>query len=301
MLPSVLEAILLGLVQGLSEFIPISSSGHLVLVEELFDLTERSLAFDVALHMGTMAAVIVYFHAELRLMVRGVVGADRGPAGLLYRRLGIYTVLASIPVAIVGGLYEGFFQRVFGRPAVAAGFLFVTAGLLFAGERLRDRRIARSGSLVSVGARSSAPTAGSLPTGSDPSDPKGMSLEDLSLSQALAVGVGQCLALFPGLSRSGTTIVMGMATGMTREAATRFSFLLSLPALAGAAIISLPDLGAGGLKVSVTELTAGVVTAFVSGYLAIRYLIALVSRGRLTGFAWYCLAVGTITLIALSV
>ncbi len=297
MLPSVLEAILLGVVQGLSEFIPISSSGHLVLAEELLSLRPRPLAFEVALHIGTAAAVVVFFRAELVLMARGFLGRDRTPDGLLYRRLGVHTLLASVPVGVAGLTLEDFFERVFAAPAVAAGFLFVTAGLLFTGEHLRDRRVSRATGLARVSAH--PPEQHSLPVGRDPSDPAGADLHQLTLPQAFGVGVSQCLALLPGVSRSGTTIVAGMAMGLTRPAATRFSFLLSLPALAGAAVLSLPELTAGGGEFTLTEVAAGVVAAFVSGYLAIRFLIALVSRDRLTGFAWYCLAVGAVATLLL--
>lgn len=297
MLRSLLEAVLLGLVQGLSEFIPISSSGHLVLVATFLNLQPRGLAFDVALHTGTMAAVIVLFRHELRLMARGILGLDSSPDGLLYRRLGGYIVIASIPVGIAGTLLEGFFARVFVAPLVVASFLLVTAALLFTGEYIRDRRVTRAGSMASV--TSEATSGRALPVGIDPADPSGTKLDQVSLRQAFAVGVGQCLALFPGVSRSGTTIVTGMAVGLTREAATRFSFLLALPALAGATLVSIPELVSSDRAFTPLDLGAGVATAFVSGYFAMRFLIALVARDRLTPFAWYCLTVGLGAIAAL--
>ena len=292
--PSVLEAFLLGLVQGLTEFIPVSSSGHLVLADALLGLTERGLAFDVALHVGTLGAVIVCFRAELLLMAQAFAGFDRSPDALLYRRLGLLTVVGSIPVGIAGLLLEDVFEDVFGAPVMAALFLLVTAAVLFAGERFRDRRVAAAAVRVPAVASSHTPTR--LPVGTDPADPTGADLAGVDWRRALIIGAGQCLALLPGVSRSGTTIATGMAAGLTREAATRFSFLLLLPALVGAAAIGLPDLGSGQGTFSPLEVAVGVLTAFVSGYLAIRFLIALVSRDRLTGFAWYCLSVGLVAL-----
>jgi undecaprenyl-diphosphatase len=133
-----------------------------------------------------------------------------------------------------------------------------------------------------------------LPLGVDRSDPNGSTLAELTLGQAMAAGLLQCLAVLPGVSRSGATISAGVFAGLTREAATRFSFLLVIPALVGATLLSLGDLGEGGE--TTLELGVGIVAAFVSGYLAIRYLVALVSRERLTGFAYYCIAASIIGL-----
>ena len=308
---STLHAIILGIVQGLGEFIPISSSGHLVLVPAVFGIAPGGLNFDVALHVGTMFAVIVYMRRELFAIARALLGLDRTAGALRYRRLGIYAVLGSVPVGIAGILLEDFFERVFATPTVAAFMLFVTGLLLLGGEHLRDRRVRRSEPVPSVAdARGSivppralhqpeVSDADDLPRGMDPDDPAGADLDRMSLRQALLVGIAQCFALFPGISRSGTTIVAGIASGLTREAATRFSFLLSLPALVGATILSLPDLGSGESVYGTGAVVAGILASFVAGYLAIRWLIAVVSRDRLTVFAWYCFAAGALSLAAL--
>jgi undecaprenyl-diphosphatase len=303
MVPSWLQAIVLGVVQGLAEFIPVSSSGHLVLVPYLLSWERPGLAFDVALHMGTALAVIVYFRAELLAMARGLLLGDRTPEGALYRRIAVLLAIASLPVAVVGLTLQSTFEAAFASPGAAASFLFVTALLLVAGERLRARRIAHAPTPPAdgparppsegdrLGERLLATQATALPTGHDDADPTGLPIPRLGLRHALIVGVGQTLALFPGVSRSGATITAGVAAGLTREAATRFSFLLSLPALAGAAILSLPDLREPGVF-SRGEILLGVLAAFVSGYLAIRFLVALVARAELTGFAVYCVAAG---------
>lgn len=312
----VVRAIVLGLVQGLTEFIPVSSSGHLVLVPFLLQWPEPSLAFNVAMHIGTFGAVVLYFRAELFATARGLLGLDRSPDGLLYRRLGLYLVLGSIPVAIVGLALEDSIERVFGSPLTASLLLLGTATLLVVGERIRDQRVAEGERIEAGGSRpaghdesgaerpsAAAPSAARgtgdrprLPSGADPSDPTGSTLQGLTWKQALQIGTFQCLALLPGISRSGATITAGVLTGMTREAATRFSFLLALPALIGAGILSAGDLAEPGAY-SGTAIAAGVVASFISGYLAIRFLIALVAHDRLTVFARYCVVAAAIGVI----
>lgn len=331
MLTDILQAIVLGLVQGLAEFIPISSSGHLVLVPALFGIEPGGLPFDVALHMGTMFAVIVYLRRELVAIAMALLGRDHSPRALIYRRLGLFALAGTVPVGILGLALEDQFEAVFATPVVAALMLLVTGALLLLGEFVRDRRVARAGgtpaaatgepaepsagavteqapaaptsgrSATDVEVAKEAPVAGNLPLAADANDPRGLDLGHMGLREALLVGVAQCLALLPGISRSGTTIVAGMVSGLTREAATRFSFLLSLPALGGAAVVSLGDLAGGEAVYPPAAVIAGVSAAFISGYLAIRVLIAIVSRDRLTGFALYCFAAGTAALVALSV
>ncbi|WP_370323682.1 undecaprenyl-diphosphate phosphatase [Euzebya sp.] len=320
MFPAWLEALILGIVQGLTEFIPVSSSGHLVLVPYLMGWEKQSLAFDVMLHVGTLGAVLLYFRGELIAIIRGLLRLDRSLQGRIYRRVGLFIVPASIPIAIVGLFLEEQVAEVFESPLAAALLLLVTASLLFGLEAVRRRRV-RSATPAAVGAGAgaeggererawtgdwraadtSAPSrtgegAVDLPLGIDPHDPAGTSLADLTLRQAMVAGVMQSLAVLPGVSRSGSTIAGGVFAGLTREAATRFSFLLVIPALVGATILSLGDLGEPGGS-SGLELGIGMAAAFVSGYLAIRFLVGLVSRARLTGFAWYCVAASVVGLI----
>ncbi|MGH8909829.1 MAG: undecaprenyl-diphosphate phosphatase, partial [Egibacteraceae bacterium] len=138
-----------------------------------------------------------------------------------------------------------------------------------------------------------------LPLGRDGRDPTGGTLADLNLKDAVIIGTIQTIALLPGVSRSGSTITAGIFAGLTREAATRFSFLLSIPALVGAGLLNVTDLAEAGAY-SAPEIAAGVLAAFLSGYAAIRWLVTLVARGRLTGFAWYCIAAAIIALLALT-
>ncbi len=290
----VLQALLLGIVQGVTEFIPVSSSGHLVLVPYFLGIDPPSIAFDVALHGGTFAAVVLYFRTDLTRLIAAVFGAGDPTLVSYYRRLALLLVLASVPIALVGIALRGVFEAAFDSPTAAAAFLIVTGTLLLLGEAARSRRGGISGAVAETDDEQTA-------VGHDPGDPEGLTLDAIGARQALVVGFGQCVALFPGISRSGTTIAAGMSAGLTRPAATRFSFLLALPALVGATIVSVPDLVSGAVGFSPIAMVAGVVAAFVSGFLAIRWLLALVARDRLTMFAAYCFGAGLLSLIALQV
>ncbi len=315
-MPAWLEAVILGIVQGVTEFLPVSSDGHLVIVPYLAGMRLPGLALTVALHLGTFLAILGYFRRELWLMARGILRIGNGADELLYRRLSVYIILATVPVGVVGVVLRDVFEGLFDSPLAASAFLVVTAALLWAGELLRDRRVRRTAPAVQpgptaephrvwtgdwVGGDGSVATADqqvvTVPVGDDTTDPSGRTLENMRLRDALVVGLLQPLALLPGLSRSGTTIVAGLASGLTREAATRFSFLLGLPALAGAFVVELPTLAKPG-PYSGMHIAIGVATAFVAGYVAVSLLVRLVARDRLTGFAKYCLFVAAVTLIA---
>lgn len=311
MLIEVFRAIVLGLIQGATEFIPVSSSGHLVLAPFLLQWPEPSLAFNVAMHFGTFGAVVVYFRAELLATARGLLGLDRSPEGLLYRRLGVFLIIGSIPVAFVGFALGDVIEQAFASPLIASLLLLGTALLLALGERARSQRIARGASIRATAGRPARGGEGQperamhgvahgskprLPVGEDPEDPTGFTLQGMRWEQAAMVGLLQCLALLPGISRSGTTISAGMMGGLTRQAATRFSFLLSLPALIGAGMLSVSDLAEPG-DYSGIAIVAGVIGAFISGYIAIRFLIALVARDKLTIFAAYCLVASAVGLL----
>ncbi|HSK90979.1 MAG TPA: undecaprenyl-diphosphate phosphatase [Euzebyales bacterium] len=299
---TLLEAVFLGVVQGLTEFIPVSSSGHLVLVPHFLRLERPGLAFDVALHAGTFGAVVVYFRTDLRLMAQAVVGAGDPVLVAYHRRLIGLLALGSVPIAVAGVLFQDLFEAAFASPHAAAVALLVTGSLLLLGELARARRGGRTAP-AGDGADDAATDADREETaiGADPGDPGGLTLDRMGARHALLVGLGQCVALFPGISRSGTTITAGMTAGLTRPAAARFSFLLALPALVGASAVSLPDLASGEGVYGTPAIVAGVVAAFVSGYLAIRWLLALIARVRLTGFAIYCYVVGGASLVALQV
>ena len=301
-----LAAILLGLIQGLTAFIPVSSSGHLALGGALLGMTGRGLAVDVALHMGTLGAVIVVFRTELVGMADALLRRAGDPA---LRRLAGLLVVGTLPIVAVGPLVQPTVEQFAESPRTASALLLGTAALLLAGEAWRRERIRRAAAPdpgagkptpaptgEPVAAHASASSASRQPLAPrDPADPTGRGLEGLTVRGALVIGVAQCFALAPGISRSGSTIAAGMVAGMTRAAATRFAFLLSLPALAGAAVLTLPDLGAAGTPPA-GEVLAGALAAFVAGYAAIQLLLALVTRVGLQGFAAYCVVVASIGL-----
>jgi len=317
-LAEVLRAAVLGLVQGLTEFIPVSSSAHLVLVPYLASWPAPSLAFDVALHMGTLVAVVAYFRAELAATARGLLGLDRTADGLLYRRLGIAIVVATIPVAVVGLVLEDEIAKAFESPLASAIQLLGNAGVLLLAEWLRDRRVRAAVPLPAPAPATEEPPTWTgdwiggepgvveeferpepgrrLPIGEDADDPQGRTLEAVRLWSATQIGIAQVASLLPGISRSGATITAGLFTGLTREAATRFSFLLSLPALLGAGLLSIDDVAEpGGYSGAATIV--GSLCALISGYLAIRFLLALVARDRLTGFARYCVLAAVVGIV----
>jgi len=274
------QAFVLGLVQGATEFIPVSSSGHLQAIPFLFGWPPGSLAFDVALHLGTLVAVVVVFRQDLVDMVRAVL--DR--PGLSARErdesraLARLVALGTVPAAVVGIAARDVITSAFEDPQVIAGFLCLTAVLLWSSERRR-----RALGTVEPSAGATAQTSAELAR--------------TPWHTALGVGAAQALAIFPGVSRSGATIAAGMALGLSRGAAARLSFLMLLPITIGAAVVTLPDLAnppSGALPFGAFEVTVGIVTSAISGYVAIRFLLALVARRSLNMFAGYVLALAAV-------
>ncbi len=266
-------AIILGLVQGVAEFLPISSSGHLAILQNFLHLgsADEHLLFDVLLHLGTLAAVILAFWRDVSGLVREglcMVHLKKLRRGQkpdrLKRRTIWFIILGTLPlfaVIFIKDAVESLYSNTF-----FIGFaLLVTGGLLFAADRM----------------------------GHGNKNEKNATLGDI-----LLVGLAQALAVTPGLSRSGTTISVGMLRGFDRSFAVRFSFLLSIPAVLGANILTLVDAVQAGINASLLPMyLAGVAAAFVSGYMALYLLRMMVQRGRFGGFAYYCWGAGLVTLI----
>jgi undecaprenyl-diphosphatase len=277
-----LQAFVLGLVQGATEFIPVSSSGHLQAIPFLLGWDPGSLAFDVALHLGTLVAVVAYFRSDLWGIVRAVVRPGlRDASARGSRRLLLILVVASVPAAAVGLLARDLVSAAFEQPVAIAAFLVVTAGLLWSSERRRT-------------------SLGTVEHAADDTPAIDAELDALTMSRVVGVGSAQALAILPGISRSGATIAAGMALGLSRGAAARLSFLMLLPITVGAALVTLPDLGTvetGALPFGATEIALGVAVSAVSGYLAIRYLIALVARRSLLVFARYVLVLAAVLVV----
>ena len=255
---SILEAIVLGLVQGLSEFIPISSSGHLVIVPALLGWDHPGLAFDVLLHAASLVALLVYFSGDLLELVRGTIRGARDS-----RRLLLLLVIGTIPAGLAGILLGDFFEEQFEDAKGAALQLLITAVILVGAELLTERNRRRS-------------TTTGTPMKTQ---------EQMTPAGAGAIGIAQALAIIPGISRSGSTIGAGLWLGMDRESAARFAFLLAIPALAGAALVQLPELGSStiGLGAGV----AGFIASLVSSYIAVAGLIRYLKSRTLYPFAAY--------------
>src|SRR2546423_2739872 len=222
-----------GLIQGLTEFLPVSSSGHLVIIPAMLGWEEPPLGLTVLLHMGTLVALLIYFRLEIIGLVLGVLG--KGPDPAEARRIVRFLIIGTVPAVIAGLALGGFFENSFERPYESSIELVITALILIATERFGERAVRHP-------------------------------LDD---GRAGAIGVAQAVAILPGISRSGSTIGAGLLCGLTREEATRFSFLLSIPAIGGAGLL---DLAKGQLVVSAASLTGTLVLGDV-GYVSSHYLL----------------------------
>lgn len=283
----ILQAVILGLVQGLTEFIPISSSAHLIIVPWLLGWTNpalTSLPFDVALHLGTLIAVLIYFANDWLRLIRAALAsiAERKIGGDPDRRLVWLLIIACIPGGIAGVLLESTISDWFHtpnepiRPAamiVMAIIIALLGALLLLAERLA-RHVRK--------------------------------LDQLTLQDAVVIGLAQAVAVFPGVSRSGSTITAGLAVGLERESAARFSFLLSAPIIAGAGAKSLLEIYGGITSGAISQsdvvlFPIGLLAAAISGYLAIRFLMRYLQKHPANIFVYYRWALaGLILLVALA-
>jgi undecaprenyl-diphosphatase len=258
----ILQSVVLGIVQGITEFLPISSTAHLILTPLFMGWKDPGLTFDVALHVGTFLAVAAYFREDLSQMIRAGFTSLRRPnfAEDPYQRLAWLTVIGCVPAGIVGILFEKSIETTLRSPYVIASTLAGVALLLllaeFVGKRDRD-------------------------------------VKHLTLRDALLIGIAQACALIPGVSRSGATMTMGMFSGLSREAAARFSFLLGVPIIFASCLFKLRDLPGAGL--SSTELFAmgvGVATSALTGYFVIKFLLSFLQKRSMMVFIVYRLFVG---------
>jgi len=263
---TVFQAVILGLVQGLAEFLPISSSAHLVLTPWVFGWSDPGLSFDVALHVGTLIAVLWYFRAEWVKLTQSAIALVRTRrADTEEKRRFLYLVVATIPAAVGGVVLEDYAETTFRSPALMAVTLMVMGVVLWAVDRYaaRDRP-----------------------------------LSALRLRDAVLIGFAQVLALVPGVSRSGSTMTAGRALRLDRQSAAVFSFLMSMPVTAAAALLKVPDLlRAEGIT---PTLIAGVLSAGISSWLAIAVLLRYISRHSFGVFAVYRLALGALILTLLA-
>ena len=271
---SIIPSVILGFVQGLTEFLPISSSGHLVMLQSLFGMSEPQVLFDVMVHVGTLAAILIVFRKDSKELARATFAVavsrhsrDRSTEGMLAA-----IAVGCIPTALIGVAFSKQFERMFSS-MTAAGVGLVITGFVLASTLWKE-------SLV-----------GSAKTDSP---------ERIRLSHAVLIGIVQGLAITPGISRSGTTISAALLLGVERELAARFSFLLSIPAILGALVFELKDQPFGNLMISggadAAIMVTGMLVAAITGVIALKVLLRVVRTGKLSVFAYYCWLVGLLAI-----
>lgn len=263
---SVIQSIILGIVQGIGEFLPISSSAHLILVPFLFGWEEGSLAFDIALHFGTLLAVLViYFREWLNLFI-GACNKVFKHKDSTDNKMFWYLIIATIPGALAGLFLDDIVESVFRKQIwLIALFLAIMGVLIYAGDKWASKHYKNSE----------------------------VKFENITFKQAFLVGCSQAFAVLPGFSRSGTTILMGRLLGIDKEAITKFTFLLSVPIIAGAAVLKIGDL------VMTTEVVIGIFTSFVVGIISIKFLLNYIKKHDFSIFAFYRVVIAIIIYIKL--
>ena len=267
---TLLQSIILGIIQGLTEFLPISSSAHLVIAPYIFGWhipAQEGFIFDVLVQLGTLLAVIFYFRKDLFQIIVGVINGliDKRPFSNPMSRLGWILILATIPAVIAGFLFKDLVERAFGSPLAAGLFLLGTAALLVIAELVGKRN---------------------------------RLFDTISWLDALIVGLFQVISLLPGISRSGSTIAGGMIRNLDRPSAARFSFLMTVPVMIGAGALALVDLiKSPTFTMQIPTLIAGFIVSAIVGYLSIRWLLSYLIKHPLYFFAIYCLVLSIITII----
>jgi len=266
------QTIFLGIIQGLTEFLPISSSGHLVIFQHLIGLKNPELLLDISLHIGTLLAVLIFFWTDIKMMIYESIGListvfrKENPSSKIQQfphvALILWIVIGTIPTALIGLIFSSFFQKMFGSPFFIGFMLIVTGAILGASRFIPDHVTKKS---------------------------------NVGVMLSIAIGIAQGAAIIPGVSRSGATIVCGLFCGLNRELAGRFSFLLSIPAIIGATI----------LKFDMTKITeigfipffAGIFVSFLVGLIALKITMNMVKKGNLYYFSPYCFLAGIAAIV----
>jgi undecaprenyl-diphosphatase len=264
---SFINAILLGILQGLTEFLPVSSSGHLVLAQHFLHInTQINLTFDILLHLGSLLAVIIYFKKDIfSLIVSLFHWSPNSSKHSINHWYALYFIIATAVTGFIGFTFKDFFEKQFGSPYIVSCMLIITGIIIYISD------------LVPASQRR---------------------VENMGLFRAILIGLGQAVAIMPGISRSGTTISVSLFSGIRREDAARFSFLLSIPAILGASLSDYKNIL--NLDTSlIGSYIGGVVAAFISGYLVIALLLEIIRNKKLRYFSFYCWAVALISMILL--
>ena len=263
------DSVILGAVQGLTEFLPISSSGHLVIVEHVLGLKFNDLTFEVVVHFGTFLSILFVFGGDVLHVIlgffRGIFSRNiiRNFSYDSDFRLSVFIIAGSVPAGLVGIFLKEPIEQIFHSINLVGIMLMVTGLILFLTRLVyvREKRI--------------------------------------SFFRAILIGIAQAFAILPGISRSGITISTGLFSGLSREEAVRFSFLLSLPAIFGANIVELSDMESSSIQGNFLSFFVGFLVAFVTGYIAIKLLIMMIKSGRFSWFSYYCLILGMLVLLFL--
>jgi undecaprenyl-diphosphatase len=267
---NIIQAIIMGMVQGLTEFLPVSSSAHLVFVTDIFGL-QQNVAFDTLLHLGTLLAVVGYFWKDVITIISSFISSlidifrgrfKKGLEEKPFKKLSWLIVIGTIPAGLMGILLKTQFEALFNSILYVGFFLIITGLLLWGAERVR---------------------------------PGEKDIKDITFKNAIFIGLAQGIAIAPGISRSGATIAAGLFSGLNRELAARYSFLLSIPAILGAAVVQAKDITS--FDAGTASLIAGFVSAAIFGYLAIKLLLKIIKERSLMIFAYYCWIVGVIAII----
>ncbi len=263
-----LKSLILGIIQGLTEFIPVSSSGHLVLANHFLRFELQDLTFEVMLHIGTLFSVLIYFRKDIYKLLNSLVKvSDNSSEHVANRKILLYLAVATIVTGVIGVVFKDIVEGIFHNPLFSSLMLFVTGAIVFSSDFIKDRGI--------------------------PSHNQGY-------WRSIVIGASQALALLPGISRSGSTITASLAVGIKRTQAARFSFLLSIPAILGAAILDMRKITSIDSSLYLGYLI-GTIAAFISGYLVIALLLEMIKKRKLKYVAFYCWAVATVTLVLITI
>ncbi len=248
---SIFQAIILGIIQGITEWLPISSSGHLALAQLFFGM-EKSVAFDVLLHLGTLFVLFIFFRKKLLELVIGILKRDKKSI-----KLAIMIIIASVPTALFGLFFKDFLESLFDSILFTGIGFIITAIWIFASVYPKKKK------------------------------------NELNYFHALLIGFAQAISIVPSISRSGATIATGLLLGIKKEEVVEFSFIISIPAILGAALLTAKDIAA---ITDIWPAIIGTIFAGIFGYLSLSFLMNIIKKDKFYGFAWYCLVLGIIVL-----
>ena len=264
----ILKSLLLGIIQGVTEFIPVSSSGHLVIANHFIDFDLQDISFEIMLHLGTVLAVIVYFWKDIWSLISAVFKVkDKSEVVVNNRKIILYLLIATMITGVIGVLLKDFIESIFHSALLSASMLIITGIILMISDYIPSKSI---------------------------------SLPKTGIWRSVIIGLSQAVSIIPGISRSGTTIATSLFVGLKREEAARFSFLLSIPVILGATLLELRKMTSIPRELILGYIVSGV-AAFISGFLVISLLLELIKKRKLKIFAIYCWVVSITVIILLSI